>query len=55
MIHFSIICKEYGKSKTWLFCGHLELDVKKVGGLLIIVSHFLGRGKEQTLAADLLL
>lgn len=28
---------------------------KKVGGLLIIVSHFLGRGKEQTLAADLLL
>lgn len=56
MSHFSIICKEYGKSKILLFCGHLELDVKKKkDGMLIIVSHFLGRRKEQTLAADLLL
>lgn len=54
MSHFSIICKEYGKSKI-LFCGHLELDIKKIGGMLITVSHFLGRRKEQTLAADLLL
>lgn len=43
------------KSKILLFCGHLELDVKKIGGMLIIVSHFLGRRKEETLAADLLL
>lgn len=28
MSHFSIICKEYEKSKI-LFCGQLELDIKK--------------------------
>lgn len=56
MSHFSIICKEYEKSKI-LFCGQLELDIKKkkIGVMLITVSHFLGRRKEQTLAADLLL
>lgn len=53
MSHFSIICKEYGKSKILFFCGHL--GIKKIGGMLITVSHFLGRRKEQTLAADLLL
>jgi len=47
MIHFSIICKEYGKSKTWLFCGHLELDVKKSRWAVDHCESFLGK-RERT-------